>query len=49
MLGRVDARRGSRRDAELREDVLHVASDGSLTDHERGRDLAVALSAGDET
>src|SRR5439155_9993392 len=34
--------------AELREDVLHVAGDGVLADHERRGDLAVALAGGHE-
>src|SRR5207247_7981148 len=40
--------RRPRGDAQLREDVLHVAGDGVLADHERGGDLAVAPTGRDE-
>jgi hypothetical protein len=49
VLGREDARRGSRRDAKLHEDVLDVPGDGSLADHERACNLAIAPAAGDQT
>jgi hypothetical protein len=49
VLGRKDARRGSRRDTELGEDVLHVSGHSSLADHERARDLPVALTARNQT
>ena len=48
MLERVRAGRGARGDAELLEDVLNVAGNGVLADHERSRDLLVALSARNE-
>src|SRR6266568_3120442 len=38
------ARGRTRRQPKLREDVLDVARDGVLADHERGRDLTVALA-----
>jgi len=40
--------RGSRRNAELAEDVLHVPGDGVLADHKRCGDLLVALPRGDQ-
>src|ERR671917_437971 len=42
-------RRGrARRDAELGEDVAHVAGDGPVADHELGGDLAVGPPRGDQ-
>src|SRR3712207_1713427 len=40
--------RGPGRHAELGEDVLQVAGDRVLADHERRRDLPVALAGGDQ-
>src|SRR5439155_16560574 len=40
---------GSRRDAELGEDVLHMTGDRVLADHQRRRDLLVALARGHQS
>src|SRR5712691_11475 len=49
VLERECASRGSRRHAEFAEDVLHVPGDGVLADHERRRDLSVALAGRNQT
>src|SRR6266540_6013776 len=41
-------RRGPRRDAKLRQDVLHVAGGGVLADRERRGDFAIALPGRDQ-